>query len=171
VPPRLVTVTLRRAAPADAELLRSWDDQPHVIAASGEDDACDWDLELARTVPWREQLMIEVDGRPVGVIQIIDPRNEETHYWGDVPAGLRAIDVWLGSPDDLGRGYGTAGMRLAVDRCFADPEVTAILIDPLERNTRARAFYRRLGFRDAGLRTFGSDVCMVMRLDRPGAGA
>jgi len=33
-------------------------------------------------------------------------------------------------------------MRLAIDRCFAAPEVTAIIIDSLANNTRAHGAYR-----------------------------
>ncbi len=57
-------------------------------------------------------------------------------------------------------------MQLAFERCFADPAVTAILIDPLATNERAIRFYRRLGFRDLVRRTFGSDDCLVLRLER-----
>jgi aminoglycoside 6'-N-acetyltransferase len=37
------------------------------------------------------------------MIQIIDPAQEETHYWGDVEAELRAIDIWIGEESDLDR--------------------------------------------------------------------
>jgi aminoglycoside 6'-N-acetyltransferase len=57
-------------------------------------------------------------------------------------------------------------MRLAIARCFAPPEVTAILIDPLASNTRARHFYERLGFVAVGPRRFGTDDCVVYRLER-----
>jgi hypothetical protein len=83
-----------------------------------------------------------------------------------VAPSLRAIDIWIGEADDLGRGHGTRMMRLAVARCFADPAVTAILIDPLESNTRAHPFYERLGFRYVEHRWFGEDYCRVYRLDR-----
>ena len=75
-------IRLRLATPADAPLLRAWDTQPHVIAASGGDDRDDWDQELAREVTWREFLIAEADGVPVGAMQVIDPAEEETHYWG-----------------------------------------------------------------------------------------
>ncbi len=166
-----MTVSLRIASLDDVPRLEHWDTLPHVIEASGDDDVVDWAGELARTVPWREQWIIEADGRPVGIIQVIDPHEEESHYWGAVGPNLRAIDIWLGEADDLGRGFGTQGMRLAIDHCFADPDVRAILIDPLERNLRARAFYRRLGFAEVGPRTFGTDDCVVMRLDRPASPA
>ena len=159
-------IRLRRATLNDLPVLHHWDTQPHVIAATGDDDTFDWEGELPREVDWREFLIGEVEERPVGFIQIIDAAREETHYWGDAEPNLRAIDIWIGSPDDLGRGYGTGMMRLAIERCFAEPAVTAILIDPLARNTRAHRFYERLGFRPLERRTFGTDDCLVYRLTR-----
>ena len=117
-------------------------------------------------MPWREQLIAEADGVPIGFVQIIDPAEEESHYWGDAPANLRAIDIWIGEEAYLGRGHGTEIMRMAIDRCFAPPEVTAIIIDPLVSNTRSHRFYQRLGFAPIERRSFGADDCLVHRLDR-----
>jgi aminoglycoside 6'-N-acetyltransferase len=136
------------------------------VLASDPNDDWEWEVELARSPDWREQLIAEVDGRPIGFVQIIDPAREDSHYWGDVPASLRAIDIWIGEESDLGRGYGTEMMRLALARCFAPPEVTAVLIDPLASNERAHRFYRRLGFRPIERRRFGADDCLVHRIDR-----
>lgn len=158
-------VVLRPASPADLELLRRWDEEPHVVASDPNDD-WGWEVELARAPDWREQLIAEVDGRPIGFLEIIDPAREDDHYWGDCPPNLRAIDIWIGEADALGQGYGTQMMRQAIQRCFADPSVTAILIDPLQSNTAAIRFYERLGFRAVGPRRFGEDDCLVMRLDR-----
>ena len=41
-----------------------------------------------------------------------------------------------------------------------------MVIDPLTSNTAAHRFYRRLGFVPVGRRTFGTDDCLVHRLDR-----
>jgi aminoglycoside 6'-N-acetyltransferase len=57
-------------------------------------------------------------------------------------------------------------MRLALDRCFADARVTAVVIDPLASNVRAHRFYARLGFKPIGRRTFGADDCLVHELTR-----
>lgn len=156
---------LRPATPADLALLQHWDEQPHVIASDPNDD-WGWETELGRSPDWRDQLIADVDGRPVGFVQIIDPAREESRYWGDVPAGLRALDIWIGEASDLGKGYGTTMMHLALGRCFADPEVSAVLVDPLADNTRAHRFYERLGFRFVERRRFGADECFVYRLDR-----
>ncbi|MDG2991856.1 acetyltransferase [Candidatus Synechococcus calcipolaris G9] len=156
---------LRFATSDDLELLRHWDNQPHVVAADP-NDYWDWDVELGRSPDWREQFIAEVDGRPVGFLQIIDPALEETRYWGDVPPGLRAIDIWIGEENDLGKSYGTKMMRLAIAHCFQYPAVSAVIIDPLASNIRAHRFYERLGFQFVERRRFCQDECFVYRLGR-----
>jgi len=156
---------LRPATTSDVALLRHWDAQPHLIVAKGRDDWA-WEVELCRSPDWREQLIAEVHGRPIGFLQIIDPAREESHYWGDMPTGLRAIDIWIGERGELGKGYGTEMMRLALTRCFADPSVTAVLVDPLTSNSRAHRFYERLGFQFVERRRFGTDDCFVYLLER-----
>jgi aminoglycoside 6'-N-acetyltransferase len=158
-------IYLRPATLADLELLHHWDQQPHIIASDPNDD-WHWEEELAHDPTWRQQLIAEIEGRPLGFIQIIDPAQEESHYWGNVAANLRAIDIWIGEATDLGQGYGTTMMQLALERCFADPLVTAVLIDPLANNTRAHRFYERLGFQFVEPRRFGDDDCFVYRLEQ-----
>src|SRR5688500_2669464 len=133
-------IQFRQANLNDLSLLRYWDLQPHNIQADPNDD-WNWEAELGLNPEWREQVIAELDGRPIGFIQIIDPKREESHYWGNVSANLRAIDIWIGEKEDLGKGYGTEMMRLAIERCFKHQGVTTILIDPLATNIKARKFY------------------------------
>jgi aminoglycoside 6'-N-acetyltransferase len=151
---------VRLRALADLNLLKAWDAKHHVRAATGPDGFLDWEAELQRSVPWREFWIAESDGRSIAALQIIDPALEETHYWGDIEPNLRALDIWIGEEADLGRGYGTAIMRLALWRCFADP-VVAVLLDPLVANEGAQRFYERLGFKRVERRMFGNDDCYV----------
>jgi aminoglycoside 6'-N-acetyltransferase len=160
-------VVLRPATPADQGLLEHWQRQPHLKAALGDDD-WQWTAELQRRPAWREQLIAEVDGRPIGFLQIIDPKYEDSHYWGCIEEGYRAVDLWIGEPDALGRGFGTRMMNLAIQRSFADPSVTSILVDPMDTNIRAHRFYERLGFEYVVCRRFGEDSCFVYRLRRSG---
>jgi GNAT acetyltransferase-like protein len=95
----------------------------------GDDGFLDWESELQRNPDWREILIAESDRRPLGVIQIIDPAREESHYWGEIESDLRAIDILIGDEADFGRGYGTQMMRLALERCFADGAVHLDRID------------------------------------------
>lgn len=165
-------VKLRQASMADVPVLEHWDRQPHVMAATGdhpeatEASRAFWPDELARQSPLYRYWIAEHSGRPIGVMLIIDPHLEETHYWGNIEPHLRAIDIWIGEDCDLGHGYGETMMRRAFLMCFADPAVTGIVIDPLVSNVRAHKFYRRLGFVAEGRRTFGDDDCLVHRLTR-----
>lgn len=158
-------IILRLAFIEDLKLLQHWDKQLHVIASNPNDD-WEWETELSRSPDWRELLIAEMDGRPIGCIQIIDPAREESRYWGDIEEGYRAIDIWIGEETDLGKGYGTAMMEMAIDRCFTGTEVHTILIDPLASNTRAHKFYERIGFRFVERRFFGEDDCYVYKLER-----
>jgi len=172
-------VRLRPATLDDVPALNAWARDPEVIAATSDDPAAteafagtDWAQEVADASESSPFLIAEVDGRPVGALQIADPHAEPTHYWGEIEPGLRALDIWIGSAADRGRGLGTEMMALAHERCFASPEVKAIVIDPLESNLRARRFYARLGYAEEGVRVFAEgDRCMVMRLTREAARA
>ncbi|MCV7191968.1 GNAT family N-acetyltransferase [Mycolicibacterium brumae] len=166
-------VRLRPAELGDVALLEKWDRAPHVIAcATDNPDATtafedtDWAEEITAASSVSYYLIAEVDARPIGAMQVIDPQAEPTHYWGDVAPNLRALDIWIGEPDMLARGYGTEMMTQAIDDAFADPAVEAIIIDPLASNTDAHRFYARLGFRPVGRRMFGDDDCLVHRLNR-----
>ena len=103
----------RTVSEDDILLLGNWDEQPHVKASDPNSD-WEWEAELRRRPDWREQLIYEEESRPIGFVQIIDPAREDSHYWGDVAADLRAIDIWIGLEQDLNKGYGSEMMRLAL---------------------------------------------------------
>jgi aminoglycoside 6'-N-acetyltransferase len=140
-----MTVVLRPATREDVPLLESWDDDPDVHASSPNDD---WD--------WEGQTLI----------QLTDLAPDASKYWGEHQAGLMAIDIEIGEPDMRGKGYGRTMMGLALILCFSDPTIQAVLIDPLVTNTRAIAFYERLGFTFLENRWFGKDYCAVHQITR-----
>lgn len=158
-------IQLRKATLNDLPTLLHWDKQEHVIQADPHDD-WNWEAELAREPQWREQFIAELNAGPVGFLQIIDPAAEETHYWGDIGPGKRAIDIWIGDRENLGKGYGTEMMKLALERCFSDPAVKEVLVDPLDSNRDAIRFYLKTGFRFLERRNFNGDDCEVYAISR-----
>ena len=160
------TVTMRLATPDDQAILDHWYTLPHIIETSGSDGGMDWGYELPRDVDWREIFITELDGKPIGVFVIIDAEKEETHYWGDTGPGVMAIDIWIGAKECIGKGYGFQMMSFALDRCFADPAVHTVLIDPLVSNKPAIGFYEKMGYRFVEERFFDDDHCHVMRYSR-----
>lgn len=158
-------IKLRTATINDLELVKYWDTKQHVIDCDP-DDEWNWESELNRNPEWREQLIAELNGKPIGFIQIIDPYLEETHYWENVQQNKRAIDIWIGEEHNLNKGYGTLMMQLAIQRCFQNPAVDGILIDPLKSNIKAHRFYERLGFEFVEERQFDGTTCFVHELKR-----
>ncbi|HET7924895.1 MAG TPA: GNAT family N-acetyltransferase [Rhodanobacteraceae bacterium] len=169
----MARVTLRRATTADAHWLDLWDRDREVVACSTDDpnaqiafDDVEWREELGAQDEFSQYYIGELDGRPIGAMQICDPHLETSHYWGEIAPNLRAIDIWIGAPQDRGKGFGGEMMRLALVECFADARVTGVVIDPLASNERAHRFYRRIGFKAVGRRSFGRDACLVHELTR-----
>ncbi|MBL7851565.1 MAG: GNAT family N-acetyltransferase [Cyclobacteriaceae bacterium] len=160
-----VRIQFRKATHNDLAVLKQWDEDPSVIDSDPMGE-WNWEAELAKDPDWREFLMAEAEGVPIGFLQIIDPGLEETHYWGDIGPGFRAIDIWIGSPAWRNRGMGTAMMREALKRCFAPADVHTVLVDPLQSNTGACRFYERLGFEFVEDRMFDEDACRVYQLSR-----
>lgn len=158
-------ITLRKATLNDLEILQFWDTQEHVVA-SDPDDNWNWKEELLRDPSWRLQCIAELNGRPIGMVQIIDPAKEDTHYWGNIGPGKRAVDIWIGDANNLGLGYGTEIMRQTLNICFEDQEVHEVLIDPLETNTKAINFYKKQGFVFLERRKFDNHWCHVLYLER-----
>lgn len=161
-------VELRSMTVHDVAVLVRWDDDADVAAAIGGRGAdwYDWPAELIRDVPWRELLIIEQAGRPIGFLQLIDASDEESRYGGDIEPGMWALDIWIGSPNDRGRGLGAEAMKLALGRVFDQHGAEMVVIDPAVDNRRAVAFYEKLGFERVGVREFGDDECLVMHLSR-----
>ena len=162
-----MAIALRGATADDVPTLKTWDLDEAVGYSGGEDDNYDWDYEIPRSVNWREFLIAEVDSVPIGMVVIIDALQEESHYWGDnAPQNSWAIDIWIGVEEFRSKGFGTEMMKKALERCFDNHDASCVLIDPLQSNHRAIAFYRRLGFREVEPRRFGNDDCLVMFIGR-----
>jgi aminoglycoside 6'-N-acetyltransferase len=158
-------ITLRSATIDDLELVKYWDKKQHIIDCDP-DDEWNWEIELNRQPEWREQLVAEYNGEPIGFLQIIDPFLEETHYWGNIEPNKRAIDIWIGEEKNLNKGYGTVMMKLAIQQCFQNPLIDEILIDPLKSNIKAHRFYERLGFEFVEEKIFYESVCFIYKLTR-----
>jgi aminoglycoside 6'-N-acetyltransferase len=166
-------VRLRNATIDDLATIQQWDQQPHLqdenVMGDNAYNDWNWSVELTKQPSWRYQLIVELENAgPIGMLQIIDPAEEESHYWGDdCPRNLRAMDIWIGEPEYIGQGHGTQIMKLALaEYCFSNPNVTAILVDPMANNLRAHKFYQKLGFEPQEIRYFGPDRTLVHRLTR-----
>lgn len=140
---------------ATPDLQRWWGDPVEQLALVTEDiDA-----------PLMDQMLASMDGRPYGYLQ-----SYPVHAWpagaphlAEFPDGARAVDCFIGVTDLIGRGHGSAMLRLYAHHLRALGAVD-VVIDPDPENQRAVRAYRRAGFRDVALRPDGDgDMTLVMR--------
>lgn len=134
----------RPVGAADLPLLRRWREAPHVIQWWGAPEVEPAEEMLAdrRVAMW----IVEHDGRPIAYAQDYCPHDWENHPFARLPAGARGIDQYIGDPDMVGRGHGSAFVRLHVARLFA-AGAPAIGTDPHPDNGRAIRAYEKAGFR------------------------
>lgn len=84
---------------------------------------------------------------------------------GEAPFGLRHwIFRLMVDREHQGRGYGTAALRLVLDRLAADPACPDVLIGYEPENAVAARLYTKLGFEPFGVAPWGE---MVLRRVTP----
>ncbi|MEU2006513.1 GNAT family N-acetyltransferase [Rhodococcus sp. NPDC019627] len=140
--------------------LQKWLREPHV-ARFWNHETSDADIErdfggsIDGTEPCEDFLVVR-GGRPLGFIQ----RYRLADYPEDialltalveVPDGSLSIDYFIGDPEHIGRGVGTAMIRAFVDKCRADsPDATAIIVPVVVPNRASWRALEKSGFRRVG---------------------
>lgn len=73
----------------------------------------------------------------------------EDHHFAGLPKGSRGIDQYIGDPEMIGLGHGSAFIGARMKALF-DAGVPVIATDPHPANERAIAVYKKLGFESSG---------------------
>jgi aminoglycoside 6'-N-acetyltransferase len=138
--------TFRAATMADLPLLRMWQRQPHVAEWWGSDEPYEADdLADSRVARW----IVSTAGRAFAYMQDYAVHGWPDHHFAGLPDGSRGIDQYIGEPDMVGLGHGSAFIAARLAALFA-AGAPVVATDPHPDNGRAIAVYRRLGFRVAG---------------------
>lgn len=141
-----MTYSFRPVTAADLPLLERWRAMPHVAEWWGPPDAEAAEiLADGRVAMW----IVAHGGRPFAYAQDYSPHDWTPHHFAHLPPGARGIDQYIGEPHMVGRGHGSAFVRLHCDRLFA-AGAPAIGTDPRPDNARARRAYEKAGFRAVG---------------------
>jgi RimJ/RimL family protein N-acetyltransferase len=145
-------VSFRALERSDFQLLQRWLSEPHVDAWWH--DALDlagleqkYGPRIDGTEP-THVFIIEHESRPIGWIQ--------WYRWSDYPkyaAQLEAepnaagIDLSIGEVSVVGKGIGSSAIReFILNVVSAEPDITAIVTDPEERNGRSCRAFEKAGF-------------------------
>ncbi|MEI5101869.1 GNAT family N-acetyltransferase [Streptomyces sp. PmtG] len=177
-------ITWRRLAERDFPLLRGWLEQPHVARwwhheTTVEAVARDFG-PAARGEEPSEDFLVSLDGRPVGLVQRCALGDypaylAEVAAVVDVPEGAVTLDYLVGDPADTGRGLGTAVLRWAVGRTWAErPAAPCVLVPVSAANRASWRALEKVGLRRVGRGDLEPDnpadgrEHYVYRCDRPG---
>ncbi|MFE1904873.1 GNAT family N-acetyltransferase [Streptomyces gardneri] len=139
-------ITWRRLGEADFPLLGEWLSQPHVARwwnheTSPEVVARDFGPGARGEEP-SEDLLVLLDGRPIGLVQrcrladFPDYEAELTAAEVDVPDGAMTIDYLIGDPGLTGRGHGAELIRAVVAATWTDHPGSTTIIVPVHTANR-----------------------------------
>jgi aminoglycoside 6'-N-acetyltransferase len=144
--PVVSAYVFRPVTAADVPLLARWRASPDVIRWWGPPDVepAAETLGDPRVAMW----IVEYHGRPFAYAQDYSPHDWDAHPFAHLPPGSRGIDQYIGEPDLLDRGHGSAFVRAHCDRLFA-AGAPAIGTDPHPDNRRAIRAYEKAGFKVA----------------------
>ena len=131
---------------ADLPLVRRWLAAPHVAQWWG-----DADEQYARVhndfdEPAMQQFIVGEGDQPFGYLQSYDLAAWPDEAFGTQPPGTRAIDQFIGEPDMMARGHGSAFIRAFVAGLLASG-TPRVITDPDPANARAIRACEKAGFR------------------------
>ena len=141
----------------DFALARRWLVRPHV-ARWWRDDPKESDYPEGTLADWRaairgedptDMFVIELDGSPIGMIQsyIVQDYDDYVAEVGELPERALSVDLFIGEPDLIGRGHGTALLREFLRGAFVRYGVEYCVIGPSRANIAAIRSYGKVGFR------------------------
>ena len=134
-----------------SEIARWWGD-PEEEAALLEGD-----LDDPRMRMW----IVSFKTRPFAYAQDYAIQDWPQPHFDHLPPGSRAIDAFIGEPDMIGYGHGSAFLRLLAERLRREG-APVVAIDPGVDNLRAQRAYRKAGFCGDSIADTGAGPAILM---------
>jgi len=135
---------------ADLPMLRHWLEKPHVAEWWG--DAAEQFALLRGDLDdsAMQQFIVAIGDRPFGYLQCYDPTAWPDNGFGVQPMGTRGMDQFIGEPDMIGRGHGSAFIRNFLESLI-NSGTPRVVTDPDPANRGAVRAYEKAGFERVGL--------------------
>lgn len=151
---------------ADLPVVRRWLGLPHVREWWGDADEQFALVSGDMNEPAMEQFIVAADSRPFAYLQSYDLMSWPDPVLADQPRGTRAIDQFIGEPDMIGKGHGSAFIGTFVESALA-AGIPRVITDPDPANTRAVRAYEKAGFRKNRLVDTLDGRALLMICDNP----
>jgi aminoglycoside 6'-N-acetyltransferase len=134
---------------ADLPLIKRWLALPHVREWWGDPDEQYGLVSGDLDEPAMDQLIVAAEGTDFGYLQCYDLTAWNSGF-GTQPGGTRGIDLFIGEPDMISRGHGSALIRAFVEERLKNG-APRVVTDPDPANARAVRAYQKAGFEKAGM--------------------
>ena len=151
----------RPAARRDLPLLCAWPRTPEIVRWWGDPREQAALLEEDLDEPRMVMTIVTYLGQPFAYAQHYALDAWPQPHFAHLPSGSRAIDTFIGAPGMIGRGHGSAYLRLLAARLVADG-APMVAIDPAAENFRACRAYEKAGFRRQALVETAKGPAIVM---------
>ena len=157
------TYSFHRIRTTDLSMVQRWLETPAVrewwvdADSQSTDPITEDDLVNPHLAMW----IVSYSGKPFAFIQDYDPHAWTDHHFAHLPPGSRGIDQFIGEPDMIGRGHGSAFIRAHVT-ALEKRGAPAIGTDPNPGNGRAIRAYEKAGFAHQEERETDWGYCLLM---------
>jgi len=146
-------VTFKKLEIGDLDLLEKWNREPHVKKYWDSDKSWEESYEkyILRTSSEVVKQFIAYDEEtPFAYIQFYWASKVGDGWWEGIDEGTAGIDLYIGEPSYLGKGFGKTVLKSFVDFLFDNPEVNRIIADPNPKNEKIQKLLMSLGFSNIG---------------------
>ncbi|MEE8458820.1 MAG: GNAT family N-acetyltransferase [Phycisphaerales bacterium] len=151
----------RPATEHDCRLLWRWVNNPDVRRWSFSSDSIEWDAHVA----WFRTKLADPNSRMYIVMDAADdPIGLVRLDVGEDDSGTVSVSI---APELRGRGYGTAALRLASGRFFADTDARRIVAHIKTDNVPSIRAFESAGFTHRGTTKVNGQDALCMILSRP----
>ena len=130
----------------DIPMLNAWLHTPEVARWWGDPEQQALLLRADLSEPRMVMEIVSFDQRPFAYCQHYDVHAWPQSHFSSLPGGSRAIDAFIGDPEMIGRGRGSAFLKILASR-LRERGAPLVAIDPAIENGRARRAYEKAGFR------------------------
>ena len=151
----------RPAVAADLPRLGAWLRTPDVVRWWGDPQRELATLEEDLSEPRMVMRIVSYRGRPFAYVQDYAVDAWPQPHFADLPSGSRAVDAFVGEPDMIGHGHGSAFLGQLARRLIAEG-APLVAIDPDVDNLRARRAYEKAGFRGDTVVESGEGPAILM---------
>jgi aminoglycoside 6'-N-acetyltransferase len=159
-------VALRALTLADLALLARWLGRPHLGANWPSPQAAL--VDIAGQIDSRDvwPFIIVGGGRPVGFLRIYAATDDPFWVGHKLPRETFGVDLFIGEPDALRHGHGSATLKLAAGYLLGLDGVMRLHADLGPDNTAALGAYAKAGFQRRDTITTPDGLAVYVTIDR-----